>query len=52
MVEPLKHYFHQLILDSYELLHLWAVVSIISQVVVGLTIAVIVPRVQHLRNFW
>jgi hypothetical protein len=51
MVERLKHCLHQLILSSYELLHLWVVVGIVGLVVAGLTIALIFPRVQHLRDF-
>jgi hypothetical protein len=51
MIEHLKHYLHQLILGSYELLHLWVVVGIVGLVVAGLTITVIVPRVHHLRDF-
>jgi hypothetical protein len=51
MVELLKHCLHQLILGSYELVHLWVVVGIVGLVVADLTIAVIVPRVHHLRDF-
>jgi hypothetical protein len=51
MVERLKHCLHQLILGSYELLHLWVVVGMVGLVVAGLTVALIVPRVHHLRDF-
>jgi hypothetical protein len=44
-VEHLKHCLHQLILSSYELLHLWVVVGIIGLV------ALIVLHVHHLRDF-
>jgi hypothetical protein len=37
---------HQLVLRGQELLHLWVVVVGI----VGLTVAVVFPRVHHLRN--
>jgi hypothetical protein len=43
-----------LILSGYELLHLWVVVGIIGIVGLadaGLTVALIVPRVHHLRDF-
>jgi hypothetical protein len=43
-----KHYLHQLVLHGQELLHLWVVVVGI----VGLTVAVVAPRVHHLRNVW
>jgi hypothetical protein len=33
------------------LLHLWVVVGIVGLVVAGLTIAVIIPRVHHLKIF-
>jgi hypothetical protein len=42
----LEHSLHKLILHGYELLHLRVVVGI-----AGLTIALIVPRVHHLRDF-
>jgi hypothetical protein len=38
-------------LGSQELLHLWVVIGIISVGVAGLTIAVVVPRVHHPREF-
>jgi hypothetical protein len=50
-VEHLKHCLHQLILSSYELLHLWVVVGIIGLVVPGMTVALIVLHVHHLRDF-
>jgi hypothetical protein len=43
-----------LILSGYELLHLRVVVGIIDIVglaVAGLTVALIVPHVHHLRDF-
>jgi hypothetical protein len=49
MAEHLKHCLHQLIPSSYLLLHLWVVVGL---VVAGLPVALIVPRVHHLRDFW
>jgi hypothetical protein len=49
MAEHLKHYLHQLIPSIYLLLHLWVVVGL---VVAGFPIALIVPRVHHLRDFW
>jgi hypothetical protein len=51
MVERLKYCLHQLILRGYELLHLWVVVGIVVLVVASLAIALIVPRVHHLRDF-
>jgi hypothetical protein len=51
MIECLKHCLHQLILSSYELLHLWIVVGIVGLVVASLAIAMVVPRVHHLRDF-
>jgi hypothetical protein len=51
MVECLEHSLHKLILGGYELLHLRVVVSIVGLAVVGLSIALIVPRVHHLRDF-
>jgi uncharacterized membrane protein YhaH (DUF805 family) len=52
MVECLEHILHKLILSSYELLHLMVVVGIIGLVVASLTIALIVPPVHHLRDFY
>jgi hypothetical protein len=46
MVEHLKYCLHQLILCRYELLHLWVVVGI-----VGLAVALAIPRVHHLSDF-
>jgi hypothetical protein len=54
MVECLEHNLHMLILSGYELLHLWVVVGVIGIVGLadaGLTVALIVPRVHHLRDF-
>jgi uncharacterized membrane protein YhaH (DUF805 family) len=54
MVECLEHSLHKLILSGYEFLHLRVVVGIIGIVglaVVGLTVALILPRVHHLRDF-
>jgi hypothetical protein len=51
VVECLKHSLHKLILCGYELLHLRVVVGISSLVVAGLAVALIVPRVHHLRDF-
>jgi hypothetical protein len=39
---------HKLILSGYELLHLRAVVGL---AIAGLTVALIVPCVHHLRDF-
>jgi hypothetical protein len=52
MVEHLKYYLHQLILCGYELLHLWVVVDIVGLIVAGVTVALSVPRVHHLRDFF
>jgi hypothetical protein len=54
MVEYLEHNLHKLIMSGYELLHLRvvvAVVGIVGLAVVGLTVALIVPRVHHQRDF-
>jgi hypothetical protein len=51
MVECLKHNLHKLILYGYELLQLRVVVGILGPVVAGLAIALIIPRVHHLRVF-
>jgi hypothetical protein len=54
MVECLEHCMHKLILSGYELLHLRVdvgVVDIVSLAVAGLTVALIVPRVHHIRDF-
>jgi hypothetical protein len=42
---------HKLILSGYELLHLRVVVDVVGLAVLGLTIALIVPCVHHLRDF-
>jgi hypothetical protein len=51
LVECLEHNLHKLILSGYELLHLRVVVGIVDLVVAGLTIALIIPCVHHLRHF-
>jgi hypothetical protein len=52
LIECLEHCLHQLVLCSQELLHLWVVVvGIAGLTVAGLTIAVVVPHVHHLRDF-
>jgi hypothetical protein len=38
-------------LSGYELLHLRVVVGVVGLVVAGLTVALIVPCVHHLRDF-
>jgi hypothetical protein len=48
LIECLEHCLHQLVLHGQELLHLWVVVVGI----VGLTIAMVVSCVHHLRNVW
>jgi hypothetical protein len=52
MVQCLKHSLHKLILCGYELLYLRVVVGIVSVAVAGLAVALIVPRVHHLRDFF
>jgi hypothetical protein len=42
---------HELILSGYELLYLRVVVVVVGLVVVGLTVAWIIPFVHHLRDF-
>jgi mannitol-specific phosphotransferase system IIBC component len=49
MIERLKHWLHQLILRGYELLLLRVIVGIVGFVVAGLTVALAIPRVHHLR---
>jgi hypothetical protein len=51
MIEHLKHYLHQQILHGYELLQLRVIVGIVGLVVAGLTVALAIPRVHHLRYF-
>jgi hypothetical protein len=54
MVECLEHSMHKLIISGYELLHLRVaigVVGIVGLAVAGLTIALIIPHVHHLRGF-
>jgi hypothetical protein len=48
LIYCLEHCLHQLVLHGQELLYLWVVVVGI----VGLTIAVVVPHVHHLRKIW
>jgi tetrahydromethanopterin S-methyltransferase subunit F len=56
MIEHLKYCLHQLILRCYKLLQLCIVVGIVGLVVglvvVGLTIALAIPHVHHLRDFF
>jgi hypothetical protein len=42
---------HELILSGYELLYQRVVVGVVGLVVAGLTVALIVPCVHHLRDF-
>jgi uncharacterized membrane protein YhaH (DUF805 family) len=51
MVECLEYNLHKVIMSGYELLHLRVVVGVVGLVVADLTIALIVPRVHHLRDF-
>jgi uncharacterized membrane protein YhaH (DUF805 family) len=54
MIECLEHSLHKLILSGYELLHMRVVVGvvgIVGLVIAGVTIALVVPRVHHLRVF-
>jgi mannitol-specific phosphotransferase system IIBC component len=51
IIECLEHSLHKLILSGYELLHLRVVVGVVGLVVASLTVALIVPRVHHLRDF-
>jgi hypothetical protein len=51
MVECLEYSLHKLILSGYELLHLRVVVGVVGLAIAGLTIALIVPYVHHLRDF-
>jgi hypothetical protein len=54
MVECFEHNLHKLILSGCELLHLRVVVEVVGIVdlaVAGLTNALIVPHVHHLRDF-
>jgi hypothetical protein len=50
MVECLEYSLHELILSGYKLPYL-RVVGVVGLVVAGLTIARIVPCVDHLRDF-
>jgi hypothetical protein len=51
MVECLEYNLHELILSGYELLYLTVVVGAVGLTVAGMTIALIVPCVHHLRDF-
>jgi hypothetical protein len=51
MVECLEYSLLELILGGYELLHLRAVVGVVSLAIAGLAIPQIVPCVHHLRDF-
>jgi hypothetical protein len=54
MVECLEHNLDKLILSGYELLHLRVVVGVVGIVglaVAGPIVALIVPRVRHLKDF-
>jgi hypothetical protein len=51
MVECLEYNLHELILSGYELFHLRVVVGVVGLAVAGLTIALIIPCVHHLRDF-
>jgi hypothetical protein len=51
MVDCLEHNLHKLILSGYELFHLRVVVGIVGLAIAGLIVALIVPRVHHLRDF-
>jgi hypothetical protein len=48
MVECLEYNLHKLILSGCELLHLRVVVVV---AVAGLTVALIIPYIHHLRDF-
>jgi hypothetical protein len=51
MVECLEYTLHKLILSGYELLHLRVVVGVVGLAIDGLTVALIVTHVHHLRDF-
>jgi hypothetical protein len=51
MVECFEHSLHKLILSGYDLLHLRVVVGMFGLAVSGLTVALIVHHVHHLRDF-
>jgi hypothetical protein len=51
MVECMEYSLHKLILCGYELLHLRVVVGVVGLAVAGLTVALIVSCVHHLRDF-
>jgi hypothetical protein len=52
MVEHLKYCLHLLILCGYELLHLWVIVGIVGLIVADLPVALAIPRVHHLSDFF
>jgi hypothetical protein len=47
----MEYSLHKLILCGYELLHLRVVVGVVGLAVAGLTVALIVSCVHHLRDF-
>jgi hypothetical protein len=49
--ECLEYNMHELILSGYELLYQRVVVGVVGLVVAGLTVALIVLCVHHLRDF-
>jgi hypothetical protein len=51
MVECLEYTLHELILSGYELFYLRFVVGVVGLTIAGLTVALIVPCVHHLRDF-
>jgi hypothetical protein len=51
MVECLEYSLHKPILSGYELHNLRIVVGVVGLAIVGLTIALIVLCVHHLRDF-
>jgi hypothetical protein len=51
MVECLEYNQNKLILSGYELLHLRVVFGVVGLAIAGLTVALIVPCVHHLRDF-
>jgi hypothetical protein len=51
MVECLEYSLHELILIGYEMLYPRVVVGVVGLAVAGLTVARIVPCVQHLTYF-
>jgi hypothetical protein len=51
MVECLEYNLHDLILSGYELLYLRDAVGVVGLAVASLIVALMVPRVHHLRDF-